>query len=767
MSRIMSLTKKAKSRPGLSILLWGTLVAALCGISGFSEPLDIVLRAARGKFINHQPSGKVVIVEVDDKHLTGGDSDEKSKLYHAQLITKLAANGAKRIIVSMDASRYGDSPGDRALIAALQKSKTIFNLLPIEDAATKELSIIRPADQFLRHSVVSVEKIDENELRFVDKIARSSFIAGALFHPTFNYFENRNSRIEKQLIIDTNINSRLIHRAYLTNFDFDKNDVFDNYVVFDYKSSNLMKKYSSIKNRNITLPSIIALSIETILRGENIEIPWKFIFIFSVIISIFLTQKIAKRHRIKSFCLAICSVLIFPVFLDDKLIFTETAPALIMLLWTAIGHSWMAFNLKRSSINSSTGFANLNALRDLELPINTCLIVTRIQNFAEICAILPPEKQDALAVQIVQRLSLGADGAEVYQGDDGVFAWVMSDDRETPVHDTLEGLHALFGSPIQIDSHRLDLSLTFGIDKTSDRSVTNRFGSALVAAKEAADAHIRWKEYDAVALDTAEWKLSLVGELDEAIDKGQIWVAYQPKIDVVTGAISGAEALVRWSHPVRGEVGPVDFVMAAEAQNRIGKLTNFVLDEALGIAAKVRQTNPDFTMAVNLSGRLLDAPNMIEVIETSLARHDYPAEKLTLEITESAAIESNAITKAFMATLRQIGVKISIDDYGTGFSTLDYVTSIPASEIKIDRRFVSQMQTSQSDRVVVNSTIQLAHQLGRLAVAEGVEDAETLASLGSMGCDVAQGYFISKPLTHQALFAILAKQVDAERMLAG
>lgn len=762
----MSLTKKVKSRPGLSILLWGTLVAALCGISGFSEPMDILLRAARGKIINHQPSGKVVIVEVDDKHITGGDSDEKSKLYHAQLITKLAAKGAKRIIVSMDASRYNGSPGDRALIAALQKSKTIFSVLPIENAATRELTIVKPADQFLRHADLSVNKLNYNELYYFARIPYQLNISNESYLSIATIAANFTAVNNQQLEFDTSIVARNIPSINSANIFNMSQLVEGKYIIVDEIRNIDPINYQIVNNRNSSLGRTIALIVETALQKETLSVSWYLVIAISLMLCVIFT--FAKPFFPTNFLyFAIFLALAIPIWLDDNLIFTETAPALILLIWTAVGHSWMAFNLKRSRINSSTGFPNLNALRDLILPVNTCLVVTRIQNFAEICAILPSEKQDALAVQIVQRLSLGADGAEIYQGDDGVFAWVMSDDRQTPVHDTLEGLHALFGSPVQIDSHRLDLSLTFGIDKTSDRSVSNRFGSALVAAKEAADAHIRWKEYDVVALDTAEWKLSLVGELDEAIDKGQIWVAYQPKIDVLTGAINGAEALVRWSHPVRGEVGPVDFVMAAEAQNRVGKLTNFVLDEALGIAAKVRQTNPDFTMAVNLSGRLLDAPNMIEVIETSLARHDYPAEKLTLEITESAAIESNAVTKAFMATLRQIGVKISIDDYGTGFSTLDYITSIPASEIKIDRRFVSQMQTSQSDRVVVNSTIQLAHQLGRLAVAEGVEDADTLASLESMGCDVAQGYFISKPLTHEALFSLLAEQMKTDDRLAG
>ena len=767
MSRIRSLTKKAKARPGLRILLWATLAAVLCGVSGFSEPVDILFRSIRGKLIDHQPSGQVAIVVIDDKDVGGNATALRSRLYHANLLNKLGEMGVKQIVIEMDASRYSDSVGDRALVAALKKTKTIFQVSRIEHSKTKQITIDRPADEFLKYASLSVNKLHDNDLKFIDKIPHFVQVGGDRYPSTAILLNRGIEKKSNDTVLDNAIDARNIFRIPADKIENFKSFLNKKVVLFEYRPDQAYKKFSVINNLNLSISSVLVISIETLFRGNGTEISWVPAFLIALLICAIFTVSRFRTWLGRTLTLMIFLALISPIWLDGQMIFSETAPALIILIWTLVGHSWIAFNLKRSRVNPGTGFANLNALRDLTLPVNMCLVVTRIQNFAEICAILPSDQQDDLAVQIVQRLSLGADGAAIYQGDNGVFAWVMSDGRQTPVHDTLEGLHALFSSPLQMGTHRLDLSLTFGIDKTNHRSVSNRLGSALVAAKEAAQAHVRWREYDPVMLDTAEWKLSLVGELDEAIDKGQIWVAYQPKIDVVSGAISGAEALVRWSHPIRGEVGPVDFVMAAEAQNRISKLTNFVLDQALGIAAMVRQSNPDFTMAVNLSGRLLDAPNMIDTIEALLAHHDYPADKLTLEITESAAIESNAATKAFMAHLRHIGVKISIDDYGTGFSTLDYVTSIPASEIKIDRRFVSQMQTSQSDRVVVNSTIQLAHQLGRLAVAEGVEDAETLASLESMGCDVAQGYFISRPLTHEALFGLLAKQGAGERRLAG
>ncbi len=278
----------------------------------------------------------------------------------------------------------------------------------------------------------------------------------------------------------------------------------------------------------------------------------------------------------------------------------------------------------------------------------------------------------------------------------------------------------------------------------------------MVAAEEAAHDGLKWKYHDPEMLADASWKLSMLSQLDSAVDKGEVWVAYQPKLDLKTRKVVGAEALARWTHPEKGPISAAEFITAAEQHDRIGKLTDFVLDQAIGAAAAVNRKQRGFGMAVNLSARLLADKGFVLRLQAMLARHDLPPELLTLELTETAALAGRESAFDMLAALREFGVKISIDDYGTGLSTLDYLKKIPASEIKIDQSFVKAMLDNRSDQVMVQSTIALAHSLGRKVVAEGVESHLVLDALVEMGCDVGQGFVIGRPMSLESLLRRLS-----------
>jgi EAL domain-containing protein (putative c-di-GMP-specific phosphodiesterase class I) len=236
----------------------------------------------------------------------------------------------------------------------------------------------------------------------------------------------------------------------------------------------------------------------------------------------------------------------------------------------------------------------------------------------------------------------------------------------------------------------------------------------------------------------------LLSQLDEAIDQGQVWVAYQVQVDLSTNRLRGAEALARWTHPEKGPISPSEFITAAEQSDRIEKLTFFVLDKAVEAAAQINRDHGPFDMAVNLSARMLSDKTLPSQVRKVLTRHGLEPARLTLELTETAALASGTDTGTLFA-LRDLGVRISIDDYGTGLSTLEYLKKVPASEIKIDQSFVKSMRDHRSDLVMVQSTIALAHSLGRTVVAEGVETRELLDMLIAMKCEVAQGFIVGRP----------------------
>ena len=251
----------------------------------------------------------------------------------------------------------------------------------------------------------------------------------------------------------------------------------------------------------------------------------------------------------------------------------------------------------------------------------------------------------------------------------------------------------------------------------------------------------------------------MLSQLDEAIDRGEVWVAYQPKLDVATRRIIGAEALARWTHPEKGPIAATEFVAAAEQHNRIGKLTDFVLEKAVAAAAQINKRGPAFTIAVNLSARLLTDKAFTLRLSALLARHGLPPSRLILELTETAALADSGEALDMINRLRDLGVEIAIDDYGTGQSTLDYLKRIPASEIKIDQSFVKGIVDNRSDRLMVQSTIGLVHSLGRKVVAEGVENRDILDVLIELECDIAQGFAVGRPMSLETL----TKRLSADR----
>jgi EAL domain-containing protein (putative c-di-GMP-specific phosphodiesterase class I) len=246
-------------------------------------------------------------------------------------------------------------------------------------------------------------------------------------------------------------------------------------------------------------------------------------------------------------------------------------------------------------------------------------------------------------------------------------------------------------------------------------------------------------------------RLALAGALRSAIADGEIILYFQPKADLRTGRIVGVEALARWQHPELGLIGPTEFVPIAEQTGLIGPLTSHVLDEALRQVREWDEAELHLDVAVNLSARsFLDAQLAVE-IPRLLERRGVEATRLELEITESMLMLDPGRAKATLDRLSAIGLSLSVDDFGTGYSSLANLKRLPVDGIKIDKSFVMDMAHDASDAAIVHSTIGLAHNLGLRVVAEGVENQESWRVLRDQGCDLAQGFHVSRPLPGREL----------------
>jgi diguanylate cyclase (GGDEF)-like protein len=276
-----------------------------------------------------------------------------------------------------------------------------------------------------------------------------------------------------------------------------------------------------------------------------------------------------------------------------------------------------------------------------------------------------------------------------------------------------------------------------------------------VARRSAKSAHAGLVVYTPDLDKDSVRRLALAGDLRRAITGGELVVHYQPKIHLVTGRVRGFEALVRWNHPERGLLGPDEFVHIAEATGLIRPLTLEVLDTALRQCAKWRSEGCAVDVAVNLSVQHLLDDGLPADVSSLLLRHRLPAEALELEITEGTIMSNPRRAREVLIALSDMGVRIAIDDFGVGYSSLAYLSELPVDVLKIDRSFVLKMAESGHEAMIVRTTIDLGHNLGLEVVAEGVETAEMATLLLQGGCDLAQGYHFSRPLPAADLGKIL------------
>jgi len=302
--------------------------------------------------------------------------------------------------------------------------------------------------------------------------------------------------------------------------------------------------------------------------------------------------------------------------------------------------------------------------------------------------------------------------------------------------------------PFALGNLQLEIDASIGIALSPEHgsdadTLLRRADVAMYIAKRTNSGHAL---YAAEQDQHSPMRLALVGELRRAIDQNELSLYFQPKVSLKDSRVVCAEALVRWQHPSHGLLGPDEFVPIAEQTGLIRPLARWVLEAAVRQCASWRQEGLDLAVAVNLSMRNLHDPEIVDTIRQLLVRWGIPPARLVIEITESSLMADAARAMDVLARLREMGVGISVDDFGTGYSSLAYLKRLPVDELKIDKSFVTQMATDENDEAIVRSTIGLAHDLGLTVVAEGIEDQQTWNLLAALGCDVGQGYFVSRPV---------------------
>ncbi len=749
-----------KKRPTrLRIFIWAFIISAIVGLISLTEPLEDIYRGGRNFVWSHPADKSVVLVAIDDRTIRELGSINYSRTNDVKLVEALLARGTRRIYYDKAFADPVDRSGDAQFAETLAKySGRIFLGVTLAlNRNTGAEEVIWPTAPFKQVADVRALTGRTAPFSLSAELFYSSTINGQIVPGIAADIAGASAPPNAAFRPDWSIQVRSVPTvSYI--------DVIKGRASgFDLKGKDVLVGYTTLLSNDWLqvagqdwFPAVYvhAIGAQTLREGRPISLgPWP-AFLASIL---FTALFLKARSRRRAAAIAVMSVLAgfaVPFILDAFLVTADFIPAYLLFGIAAIRATSQRDLLEASLRNAGTLMPNLSALREEPLAATRPVVAMRIRNYAAIGASFAEPVEDDLVSEIARRLNLPGVQTIFYQAED-VLYWLGPQLGATELIGHIEGLARLIESQFVIRNRKIDIYLAFGIDTEFARPVTNRIGRALMAADNAAASQklMMFNNSDNDA-DSA-WELSLMSELDAAIDNGDIWIAYQPQFNLRDNRISGAEALVRWQHPTRGAISPEAFILPAEEHNRISKLTFHILEEATRAAKHIVALDPLFRLSVNVSANLLQQPQLPALIMKVLYRTGFPASNLTLEVTESAPFKEHELVKRNLAGIAAIGIDLSIDDYGTGNATLEYLRSVPCKEIKIDRRFISGLVSNASDLLLVESTIELAHGLGRRVIAEGIENSDTLELLRNLGCDIAQGFYLAKPMRLAALEVLL------------
>ena len=740
----------------LSIAL---MVVLFCVLTQSTQLFDHVYWNVWNK--NHaRPAPKsAIVVSLDSGLPISARSIASSTAEQARLIEKLEALGADHIFLDFPTVVGVDTKGDKALYTAIAKAGqhlTMVNrakVVPAENNSrlTRPSFTAPPGTQvavsvwkvnFLGYALNSVSAVEQGgkPIPVVAIVGAHNVSMDRRIYPDFRIDPGTIPVIDAKAVLNGNIPAATLahRRVYVTGTNLN----------LDSTLGYFGHKYVPAAVLDIAGANGLGKGHMLVLGGE----PLLFLFIGAAL----LVHRLRRRWAILFvYAFGSAAILILPGVLRGHGIVMSPDLALIAALVYGPVRSSQKWRRRVQLTNAASGLPNIEAMAAEGIPRTHDVVAASISQYEQMLASLPRELHGECARQIARRLSLGAGDCQIYDNDNGHFVWLEESRTLDALVEHLEGLKALFSSPLVIDGHVLDTHIHFGLDRNIDSKPITRIQSALASAIEAQNKSKLYEEFGEQRLAESPWELSLHARIDEGLRNGDIWLALQPQYDFRTSRISGAEALIRWDDPERGMIPPDTFILQAERVGRIEAITYWVLGKAIGMLKVLNEVSPPFQISVNLSARMVDHPMLIGRIDEIVRQHELEdCSQITFEVTETFSMTNREQARRNLADLREMGFRLSIDDFGTGQASLTYLAEIPSDEIKLDRRFVQSVAVGP-EKHIADSVIKLAHALNQEVVAEGVEDKATLEMLRQLGCDLAQGYYIGRPVKLPDLLKLL------------
>ncbi len=750
------------SRAGRRVVRAATVLAlavviGLSASTGTLQPLENMMQNAGFAMRSHAASGQVHVVEMDAASVAAIQRWPWDREHYARVVERLDQAGARTIAFDVDFSTPSNRKQDDEFAAALADARATV-VLPVFGqragfAEERQLDSL-PIPQLREHALLGSVSVSPANDGIVRDMPIGTYNADAPRPSLSAQLAQRSGAAGDEFPIDFAIQPDTLPRHSFIAVkmgEFDPANFAGKDVVIGATAIEMGDRYATPVHG--VLPGVIiqALAAETLLEGMPVEIGWSLPLLLA---ALFAYAIIAARNRNRILVqFGSGTALIFVLLLfgaSELALRIAIAPAIVLLIAAALLR-WAIlvredFEEARL-VDAESGMPNRRALERAGATYGkTRVVAAMIDEFDAVKLVIGRDAISDFLARLQDRLRVTGCEGPIYRIDDRALAWVSPLDP-LELESQLLGMASILRSPVEIRGRRVDIKLAFGI------ADANAADEALHAASQAVRQGECFGYHEQAQKSALDQQLSMMGELDEAIKGDELTVLYQPKLDLRANRVTSAEALIRWRHPIRGDLRPDIFIPLAEVTDRIDELTLFILRRVIDDVRQWRKGGLEIRAAINISARLITSAAFNARVESILLEDGEIANHLIFEITESAAIGQFDQACSALRRFRDLGVGISMDDYGTGQSTLSYLKKLPLTELKIDRSFVQHAHRDHADALLVSSTVELAHQLGLHVVAEGIEEEACLDFLREIGCDYAQGYFIAKPMSAEVFFA--------------
>lgn len=737
------------------------LVITLTAMTGAFRPVENRIEALSFALFSHPASGQVHVVEMDAASMATIRRWPWPRDHYAQLVRQLDAAGVRSITFDVDFASSTDPAEDRAFAAAIADARAPVALATFAQKAgfkdRRNLDSL-PIPVLREHALLASVSVKPDTDGYVRRLPLGT-VTGATARPSLSAFiAGRAGAADENYPINFAIDPATIPRhsfIAVENGMVPPASLKGKDILVGASAIELFDRYAV--PRNGVTPGVVihALGAETLFGGVPAYGWWQLPLLVAALLTLGVVAAPRRRDVIARSIGAFTALA--AAWIAVRLaanIWFEIVPALALICVAGMAR-YVVLTQRLAAmgrqIDAESGLPNQHGLAARpQSGADRFVVAAQIDDFDALKLAVEGSDLGTLLRRIAERLKVASGGWTIFRTDERTLAWVSPlsmDELEAQ----LSGIRVLMRSPFELDGRRLGVSLTFGVDDCNDRESAAHAAHAASLAKRAGKA---WRLHAVDASEAASQQFSLLGELEEALRSGNIAVLYQPKLNLRTQAIDAVEALVRWNHPERGLLPPDCFIPLFEEAGRIDDLTLAVMAQSFADMRLWCDRGLTIGAAINVSATLLTSESFANRALALIERADVLGHRITLEVTESAQFEDVEKAIAALERFRAAGVRISMDDYGTGQSALNYLKLLPLSELKIDRMFVAHAHVDRGDAMLVRSTVQLAHELDLKVVAEGVEEAECLAFLKQIGCDYAQGYFVGRPLKADDLAAL-------------